>query len=323
MESKRRITQRDIARAAGVDVSTVSLALGNHPRIPASTRERILSLATRMDYIPDPALSGLAAHRWQGRRDYRGLTLALALDARDHKEKEWRLYASGARRRAAAIGYGISDFEITAYPSPHRFWQVVHQRGIRGVIFIQSRQVFPQEFMTAAVAPSVHCGFLHPVEADVVMPNLEAAVRLAWQHTAQPGHRIAFYLPAEAELYSDQLLLGTALTLCRNNPKQARVFDGHPASLARMLAWNPRHIITINTQQACELSRIGFSRECQFHPLNQLHSGDTSGIDLQMEKVGAAAVDFLELKIRRYSLGFEHAKQTLMIDPVWLPASMT
>lgn len=321
MESKRRITQRDIARAAGVDVSTVSLALGNHPRIPASTRERILSLAAQVGYIPDPALSGLAAHRWQGRRDYRGLTLALALDARDHKEKEWRLYASGARQRAGAIGYGISDFEITRYPSPRRFWQVVHQRGIRGVIFIQSRQVFPQEFMATALVPSVHCGFLHPVEADVVMPNLEAAVRLAWRQTAQPGQRVAFYLPAEETLYSDQILLGTALTISRANPRQARVFDGQAASVGRMLAWKPRHIITINAAQATELSLAGFSSGCEFHPLNQLTRDSTSGIDLQMEKVGAAAVDFLELKIRRYPLAHDHARQTLMIDPIWLSST--
>ena len=320
MEFKRRITQRDIAAAAGVDVSTVSLALSNHPRIPASTREKILQHAMRLGYVPDPALSSLAAHRWQGRRDYRGLTLALVRDARDDIETEWRLYAAGARERAATIGYGISDFFLADYPSPGRFWQVVHQRGIRGVIFIQSRHVFPEEFMTAELVPSVHCGFLHPVEADVVMPNLEAAVRLAWRHTSEEGKRIAFYLPAEPELYSDQIFLGTAMVLCRGKSSSARVFDGKPGAVEKMFRWNPRHIMTINAKQARELAKVGLAPGCELHPLNQSAQEKTSGVNLQMERVGAAAVDFLELKIRRYDLGVHHSRHTLMIDPVWVPA---
>lgn len=60
---KRRITQRQIADCAGVNVSTVSLALRDSPRLTADTREKIQALAKKMGYVPDPALSALCSYR--------------------------------------------------------------------------------------------------------------------------------------------------------------------------------------------------------------------------------------------------------------------
>ena len=52
-------TIKDIARELGVDSSTVSMALRDHPAIAAATRERIQRAAARMNYVPNRA--GLAA----------------------------------------------------------------------------------------------------------------------------------------------------------------------------------------------------------------------------------------------------------------------
>ncbi|HRP04381.1 MAG TPA: LacI family DNA-binding transcriptional regulator, partial [Opitutaceae bacterium] len=61
--AERRTTLSDVAKRAGVHVTTVSLALRNHPRLPESTRRRIQSLAKRMGYAPDPLLRALVAYR--------------------------------------------------------------------------------------------------------------------------------------------------------------------------------------------------------------------------------------------------------------------
>ncbi|GAB6092446.1 LacI family DNA-binding transcriptional regulator [Furfurilactobacillus curtus] len=47
------ITIRDIAREAGVSVSTASRALNNNPRISMATRRKIQSLASRLGYVPN------------------------------------------------------------------------------------------------------------------------------------------------------------------------------------------------------------------------------------------------------------------------------
>ncbi len=60
---KRRVTIKDIARAAGVDPSTVTRALQGSERVKESTRERINELAAEMGYVPDMAARMLVRQR--------------------------------------------------------------------------------------------------------------------------------------------------------------------------------------------------------------------------------------------------------------------
>lgn len=59
----RRATIEDVAAGAGVSVATVSRAIRGLPNVATSTRERVLGVARRLDYHPDPAASRLAAGR--------------------------------------------------------------------------------------------------------------------------------------------------------------------------------------------------------------------------------------------------------------------
>jgi len=62
----RRVTMSDVALAAHVHKSTVSLALRNQPKLNAATRERIRKIAEELGYRPDPMLacSTFIAVRW-------------------------------------------------------------------------------------------------------------------------------------------------------------------------------------------------------------------------------------------------------------------
>lgn len=55
-----RIRMLDVARKAGVDKSTVSLALSGSPKLPEATRSRIQRIAEELGYTPDPGLARLA-----------------------------------------------------------------------------------------------------------------------------------------------------------------------------------------------------------------------------------------------------------------------
>src|SRR5881398_3589545 len=59
----RRITMRDIAQRLGIDQSTVSLALRDHPRISEALRRKVRDAAGEMGYQPDAMLSALAHYR--------------------------------------------------------------------------------------------------------------------------------------------------------------------------------------------------------------------------------------------------------------------
>lgn len=52
--AKKEITIKDIAQQLNVSVSTVSRALSNHPRIGLYTKERVLSLAQKLNFRPNP-----------------------------------------------------------------------------------------------------------------------------------------------------------------------------------------------------------------------------------------------------------------------------
>jgi len=60
MVTKSKVTLEDVARKAGVSVSTASQALAGKGRISKATRARILQVVEELSYRPDPAARSLA-----------------------------------------------------------------------------------------------------------------------------------------------------------------------------------------------------------------------------------------------------------------------
>ena len=56
-------TIRDVARAAGVSVATVSRVLNNHARVRTETRSRVTAAATELDYTPNEMARSLITSR--------------------------------------------------------------------------------------------------------------------------------------------------------------------------------------------------------------------------------------------------------------------
>ena len=57
------VTMEDVARAAGVSRMTVSRALRKNGLVSVRTRERILKLVEKMNYVPDQAAGSLSSQR--------------------------------------------------------------------------------------------------------------------------------------------------------------------------------------------------------------------------------------------------------------------
>lgn len=98
----RRTTIIDVAREAGVAVSTASSALNGKGRVAAKTRERVADAAKALDYRPDAGARGLVTGRAMaiGVRIGRGSVIPPATFFVE--------LLNGASTRAADYGYALS-----------------------------------------------------------------------------------------------------------------------------------------------------------------------------------------------------------------------
>ncbi len=110
-DRKNRVTIKDIAKVAGVHFTTVSLALRNHPSIPAITRNKIRAVADRLDYVPNPVFSALTHFHLNGR--VRAEPPRIAYVVNQSLETGAVLYRhqdaffEGAKQQARVLGYEL------------------------------------------------------------------------------------------------------------------------------------------------------------------------------------------------------------------------
>ena len=91
------VTVHDVARVAGVSISTVSRALATPERVAAPTRERVTAAARELGYRPNRAASVLRA----------GRSGALGLVVPDLANPYFAAVAKGAQARARERGLGL------------------------------------------------------------------------------------------------------------------------------------------------------------------------------------------------------------------------
>lgn len=139
MSDHFRASMRDIARAAGVSVSAVSLALKNSPKISAGRRETILKLAEKIGYQRDPRVTELMEHLRMSRplRPNSRIALIIPEIARaklgDYSPLQGMI--EGVEEIAARAGFFVERFFLTdPGMSLRRVRTILLARGIKGVV---------------------------------------------------------------------------------------------------------------------------------------------------------------------------------------------
>jgi transcriptional regulator with XRE-family HTH domain len=96
----QRITQREVAQAAGVSQATVSMILGGGKaaaELPAETYEKVVSAARKLGYVPNRSAQVLKMNR----------TMTLACVMPDVSNPFYSSLARGAQSAADAVGYDV------------------------------------------------------------------------------------------------------------------------------------------------------------------------------------------------------------------------
>lgn len=227
---KVRVTTSDIARAAGVHQTTVSLALRNDPRLRASTVQRIKEIAAQLGYVPDPMLAALASYRRSRRPSgqHGALAWVTAWPTRDgwRTNEMFKYFFSGARRRAQAMGYRLEEFWTKEKGlSPHRLSEILYARGMLGLILapqpdgVSTMDLDWSRFSVVTIGPTLRQPAFHQVSND----QFHTVMRLC-ESLAQRGfRRIGYSIERAVDDRMDGQWSAAYDRFHRDLPKERRV----------------------------------------------------------------------------------------------------
>ncbi len=132
-------TIKDVARAAGVHFTTVSMALRGDPRLRAETRDRIFAAVARVGYRRTEISAALSGRRASSHVAPAVPRVAFLANRSPENGSErlgyFRRVVRGARAQAEALGY---DFELLFVDEGHHdsasLYRHLRARGIKGIV---------------------------------------------------------------------------------------------------------------------------------------------------------------------------------------------
>jgi LacI family transcriptional regulator len=130
----KKITIKDIARMANVSHTTVSRALNNKSRIKNETKEKILSIASELNYRPNFVARSLVMRR----------TKTLGLVITTIANPFYTELSQGIETTAISLGYNIilcsTNYELSA---EKRYIDMLRSKGVDGILFTSAHMGDP------------------------------------------------------------------------------------------------------------------------------------------------------------------------------------
>ncbi len=331
MNSERRtVTMGDLAAKLRLSTMTVSRALRNAAGVTPKTRERVMSVARQMNYHPDPLLAVLNKYR-HGRRASISENIAFVTNFPTadswKKVKTFLRYYEGVCKRARQLGYNVEPFWLgESGLSPRRASEILHGRGIRGVIvgpLMQGHSTLQLDwnlFSTVALGRSLETPGLATCSA-----NHYQAMELACQEVSRRGYRrIGFAVTMGDEA---RTLGAPRAAFCMLQEKfsgsriPALVVPEFSAKAISNWAAEYRPDVLLSSEQThYDLLKASWGRrinEIRFVHLNIDPATDQSGVDQMHDMVGEHAAALLHLKMLQRETGVPELRETLLIHCKW------
>jgi LacI family transcriptional regulator len=198
-------TMKDVARRAGVDVSTVSLAINNDPRIRPETRERILTIAQELGYQKN--------HLARGLRSGKSFTIGAVVG---WATGFWGEVLAGAQSILAEREYHLLlDYAPDRGRREEMQISALKAKRVDGLLIAPSDSESPEQGEQQAIPmyeglrterlPFVFVDrFVPGLQADIVAADNLSAARTATDHLLDLGHRHIVYLYAPHRMNTAQ-----------------------------------------------------------------------------------------------------------------------
>jgi len=334
MDEPAQLTLKDVASAVGVSSMTVSLALRNHPKIPAERRALIQGVAQRMGYRPNAMASALVYQRknfsnhpisaelawlnyWKESRLLRGY-------------KEFDLYWHGAVQAAEKCGFRLEEFVIGPQLNCSRLEKILQSRNIQGILIpphghaaMACPKVTDFDWSRYSVVKFGHS--LQDFPAHTVTSNQKQGTMLAFSEIIRKGYQRPGYVCHRCSSTHGKagfLMAQTGLISARRLPLLE--LDVHTSDCLKNLddwihACRPDAILTEMAEMPAMLNELDYRvpDDLGLAATSVLDGNANAGIYQNSEEVGRVAVETLISLIYQNQTGLPKFCREILVDTAW------
>lgn len=333
-----RVTLKDIARATGVSLMTVSRVLRGAPKVSEETRAVVLKEARRLRYEPDPHLMRLMqVVRSQKQQRVRAVIAVI----REHVPQDGLLGPSyqyvpveDIRRRAHGHGYAVEEFYLGKDGlTPKKLQKILHARGIEGVIVSPQSTSLPcsrvdySPFAAVMFGNAMSTPALHMCAGNMTLGITMAAEQLAARGYKRIGVAVTKWIVNRSQFGYSGGLFHWQQGLAEGDRVPLLLFPSNDISQGfdAFSKWIGEHkpdaLITFDTHVPLWLKRLGlrYPEDIGFvvHDWTP-NMADFAGIYQQRDQLAAAAVDLIVTQLSQHEHGVPAVPRQIMIPPRWV-----
>ncbi len=328
-----RATIKQVAKAAGVSIGTVSQALRNTGDTSKATRSHVQKVAKSLGYRADPLLSRAMASikSTPGKSNYEPIAYIRGFESKSLPHlKIADLKLDGAKERAGEIGYEITEYLWPDYSKqPKVLENLLYQRGIRGVIIGSQPNANTRididwsKFTSVVLSNTVE----HPQTIRVLGDHFQI-VKLAISKLIQLGYkRIGFTMSPQRLERSDRMWNTAYRAYYSDLPQYPSIPELITAAPQNdFLEWyrkhNPDVIMHAKQEHYQLLIDAGYSvpSDCALVTLDISESCPEidAGIYHNPEEVGKFAVNYISSCINNRDFGLPQHPKDILVSGTWI-----
>jgi LacI family transcriptional regulator len=326
-ENPKHPVMADVARLAGCDASTVSLALRRDPRISAATREKVERAAAELGYRVHPMVAA-----WVSKRRARNpakKAVPLAYLTSHPKGVDWSKtphfisIMMGAHERVKEFGYEMIEYRLADYsgrlPALNRVWLT---RAVQGVIIGPTLQEYALTGLDLTRLCAVTVGYalsspvLHRVTEDHYY-----GMKLAFEACLAQGHRrVGLAITGKHHQLRLERWVGAYLA---EQHQRLEIADRLPLFL--LPNQPPGEVALAGAQRWLHANRPSmvladqprFWQDLKVRCLGFAISGaePSPGVHENNQGIGRHAADLLMALLQRNERGSALSRQTVLVEP--------
>ena len=329
---------REVAKAVGVSVSAVSLAVKNSPRVSEKVRQKIQDTMREMGYQPDPMLAALCHYRRARSTTPIGAELAWINCWPNPKElrtfREFELYWQGALDEAKRCGFRLEEFRLKECESFARLGKILRARNINGILLPPHGTLWPSnwqefrwnDFCIVRFGHSVAQPRAHLVTSDQLTDGM-----IAFESIWNRGYRrIAYVTTRDTTIkgtrFSAGFLLGQLKVKAKSRLYPLLMSDKKnlKEDQKQLTSWlqktKPDAIFTDCPGLRRVLASCGYQvpKDIGLAATSVLDGGASAGIDQNSKEIGKAAVQLLISLINHNERGIPDVCRELLIEGRWV-----